>query len=79
MADPITENAELKAKLAAVEAEKKQAAIDEAEAKERVFISFGALTMEQAREAVKAQRAWEKDPKHPDNVAKAKNAVAQAK
>lgn len=79
MADLATENAELKAKLSAVEAQKKQAEIDEAEAKERVFISFGALTMEQAREAVKAQRAWERDPKHPDNVAKAKNAAAQAK
>lgn len=79
MPDLATENAELKAKLAAVEASKKQAELDEAEAKERVFISYGALTLEQARECVKAQRAWEKDPKHPDNVAKAKNAAAQAK
>lgn len=72
MPDPIQDVKALQSELAALKAEKNQADLDEQEALQRVRDSYGALTIEQARQVVKYQRDWEKDPKHPDNVAKAK-------
>lgn len=74
---PVNELEAVKAELNELKTAKAQAEQDEAEAIERVKMSFGALNMEQARQCVKYQREWEKHPNHPDNVAKASAKAAK--
>ena len=73
------ENEELRAKLLVFENQAKQSEVDDKEINERIRISGGSLTRDQAAIAVRQQRDWEAHPEHPNNLAKANPADAEPK
>ena len=72
------ENEQLRAQLDAMKKESDAREADDAEVNERIRISGGALSRDEARQVVANQRAWEAHPEHPDNIAKAKAAATVA-
>jgi len=73
------ENEELRSKLLKFEAQAKKNEEDDKEVNERIRISGGLLSRDQAVLVVQQQREWEANPQHPDNLAKAKKAEAEPK
>lgn len=73
------ENDQLRTQLDAMRKEADVREKDDAEVNERIQMSGGALSRDEARQVVANQRAWEAHPEHPDNLAKAKAAAEAAK